>query len=562
MQAAPCGIPAPVIGGWSGSKRWTVAAYLPLGVFLLLILSTFSDYGVTYDEDSRYAYGEYIIRWYASGFRDRIALRSAVTLEGGFFPVLARLAGRARPRQQFERGHLVNALFGLTAAFGAYRLARYLAGPLAGFLATLFLIAVPRFYGNAFNNPADIPFAALHILFLDCLVRAVPRLPDLPKRDWVRLGLWLGLALAVRPGAVLLVFYLGLTLTLWLTGRWYAGSLRADRRANFRSPAARLALVFASISAIAYGVMLLWWPAAQVRPIVQPAKALWFASHYPHRFSELFEGRSVPIAELPRYYVSKWFLITLPEYFLIALAVGVLSMLASLRRLSRSDAGTDRFVQHAVVLAAALLPLVYTLAAKPAEYDAGRHYLFFLPPLAVLAAMAVAKTVEVPRFPYARGLVLLPLGASLAVTAVSMWRLHPHQYVFFNRILGKGLPEAAKSFETDYWGNSYKEGVEWLAQNYRPGLSKPKVASCSDARSTSYFLPQDRFDYVGSYNHGQPISAPPDFLVATTRWDCHKIVDGVVIHTVERLGTPLLYVKAVSAPARNGAWGNWTKRTP
>jgi len=71
-----------------------------------------------------------------------------------------------------------------------------------------------------------------------------------------------------------------------------------------------------------------------------------------------------------------------------------------------------------------------------------------------------------------------------------------------------------------------------------------KVASCLYSLSTSYFLPEDRFEYIGSYGSGQMISygAQPDLFLATTRWNCHKIHSGRVLHTIVRKGVPLLYI--------------------
>ena len=100
-------------------------------------------------------------------------------------------------------------------------------------------------------------------------------------------------------------------------------------------------------------------------------------------------------------------------------------------------------------------------------------------------------------------LTVAALGALMALTVRDMVLLHPYQYVYFNRAVIGGLPGAAKRFDTDYWGASYKEGVRWLVDQAPdpPSARRLKVASCSHSESTSYFLPADRFDYVGSY-HG------------------------------------------------------------
>jgi hypothetical protein len=168
--------------------------------------------------------------------------------------------------------------------------------------------------------------------------------------------------------------------------------------------------------------------------------------------------------------------------------------------------------------------------------------------LTVLIAIAVGKLLERVGISFTSVVLMIAILTSIAMTVVDMIELHPHQYIYFSRLLGKGVAEAAKSYETDYWGNSYKEGVEWIVHNYKGYVDgrKIKVGSCLYSLSTSYFLPKDRFEYVGSFDKGQMISDQPDLFLATTRWNCHKNLNGRILHIVERKGAPLLYIIEVS----------------
>jgi hypothetical protein len=129
-----------------------------------------------------------------------------------------------------------------------------------------------------------------------------------------------------------------------------------------------------------------------------------------------------------------------------------------------------------------------------------------------------------------------------------MYRLHPYQTVYFNRIPAGGLAEAAKKYETDYWGNSYREGIEWVIQNYHPPLDrKIRVMNAAEVFQTGYYLEKtqelrDRFEMV---------EAGPDIFLSTTRWDLHKTYTGKILHTVVRDDTPLLYVIEVSKDETN-----------
>ena len=58
------------------------------------------------------------------------------------------------------------------------------------------------------------------------------------------------------------------------------------------------------------------------------------------------------------------------------------------------------------------------------------------------------------------------LTAAAGLVAYDIVTLHPYEYIYLNRLGAGGQTEASTRFETDYWGLSYKEGLDWLAANY------------------------------------------------------------------------------------------------
>jgi hypothetical protein len=42
----------------------------------------------------------------------------------------------------------------------------------------------------------------------------------------------------------------------------------------------------------------------------------------------------------------------------------------------------------------------------------------------------------------------------------------------------------------------------------------------------------------------------PDIYLGITRWQCHKVFDGKLLHIVQRKGTPLLYIIEVQGSYR------------
>lgn len=533
-------------GAFGFSNLWTKLTYCLFSCYFVLVTWTFDDYGITWDEHWHSIYGELIIKWYTSQFNDRGVLEFwNLWLYGGFFDVVSQLAAKISPFGVFETRHFVGGLFGLLCIGGAYKLGKHMAGPLAGFLSALFLILTPRFYGHAFTNPKDIPFAALFMFSLYYIIKSVGFMPRIPRELLVKLGVSIGLTLGVRFGGVILFAYLGLAFCLWEAAQQFQNSTVSSWVWSFKLTLAKMIRSYLWICPIAYACMIVWWPSAQVEPVTHPLRTLWKTAHFDWPYDVFFEGRMISAEALPWHYGIKWYLITLPEFYFVGLVIGMVLFAVVIARFKSVFCDSTRFLQYLLLLFFTAFPVVYTAATGAVLYDGLRHLLFITPPLAVIAACSVAELVRKQSLRPLRMVVVAAIVISLSLTANHMVELHPYESVYFNHLFGKGVGEASKSFETDYWGISYKEGVEWIVKNYR-GRSDDtpiKVASCSHPRATEYYLPGGGFKYVGSVDY--KVTESPDLFLATTRWNCHHSFEGRVVHVVTRKGAPLLYIKQI-----------------
>ena len=153
-------------------------------VGIALVLSTFRDYGVTWDEDVHNWYGNFVLDYYLSLFGDKTALHWRDLYNyGAVFDMVAAALNRVSPIGVYETRHLLNGLVGILGLIGCWKLGRVVAGPRAGFIASLLLISTPNYYGQMFNNPKDIPFAVGIVWSTYYLIRIVPTLPRPPFGD-------------------------------------------------------------------------------------------------------------------------------------------------------------------------------------------------------------------------------------------------------------------------------------------------------------------------------------------------------------------------------------------
>lgn len=518
-------------------SAWDWASAVLFAAALGIAAATFTHYGITWDERDLQTYGERVLAHYGSllhGERpeEPTEFRNLHYYGALYAALSAWVAGWGFP--EYESRHAVNALAGLAGVAGTWALARAVGGPAAAFWAALLLLTTPRWWGHLFNNPKDVPFAAAMVWALFAMLRVVRALPRVPPRAVLGLGLAVGVACGIRVGGLVLFGYLGLAMALHL-----ALAAPPQRRA---ADAGALALVFAGTLAVAWLVMVLSWPWAQTSPLLRPLEALGTMSRFGWNFPVLFAGRSLPATELPRSYAAHYLWITTPELVGLLVAAG-LARLALARRRALAALPPGAGAGLALVALATFFPLVWVMVIDADLYDGLRQLLFVVPPLCALAGVAWVLAADALKPAPAALRVAAAVGVAgwFAYHATLMVRLHPYESVYFNRSVG-GLAGAHGRYETDYWGNAYREAALALKAHLagEPAPPRPwRVMLCTRVRATrpilaGYYLP----DVVMTKNE-----AEADFFIATTRWDCPDSVAGREIHRVERCGVPLAVVK-------------------
>ena len=403
-----------------------------LALVAVIAALTFRDYGLGWDDYTHSQYGELLLAFYASGFKDTRALSFVnLYLYGGGFDMAAALLAKILPFGLFETRRLLGAAVGILGLAVTWRIARRVGGPLAGLIALLLLAACPLYYGHMFINPKDAPFAVAMAVLLLGLVRT---LEEYPKPSWTSvfiLGAGFGLSIGSR-----IMGGFGVALLRSPHSRCCSPSKRANENCEARRRGwAHACCGLSQASLLAYAVMALVWPWGAIDPL-NPIRAIGIFSHFFEKpWQELFEGALLTPPEMPRRYLPELLMRQLPELFLIAALAGVLdALLTAMRR----DATPQRRALHLCVALAAVLPIAVTVLTRPAMYNGIRHFLFVLPPLAVAGGLAASLLIErANRYGgVIRAMILAVAIGGMALPVIGMVRLHPYQYVCFNHVTG------------------------------------------------------------------------------------------------------------------------------
>ena len=517
---------------------------LTLGLLLVgavLVLLTFRSYGVTWDEDMQRWYGDMVLDHYLSllGLAhppnwQLLYYYADLYNYGAVFDLFASALSGVSPLGAFETRHLFNGVVGLVGILGSWKLGRRLGGARAGFIAALFLLLTPNYYGQMFNNPKDVPFAVGCIWATYYLIRLIPALPRPQPRLVVKLGAAAGLAMAVRIGGLLLLCYLGLLLSLF--GLWQAA---AARRLGLLLTIGWTVFwrVFLPVATIAYAVMLAFWPWAQSDPIGHPLSALAVFSHEIVPTRILFNGELLSAYALPWTYLPTYIALALPELILALLLAAPIVGAAALAR--RRGGERDRVLALLILGFTIVFPVVYAIAVKAVLFNGMRHFIFVLPSVAVAAALVAESALRrLAEFPYRR-----PVYAALGFYGLAhlsiMVMLHPDEYVYYNGFVG-GVAGAENKFKLDYWANSYAEAVRglenYLRKQYGADFEERDftVAVVGPPVSARYYFPAN-FRQVTD-----PKDA--DFVIGFTLDDADHYLTDLPIIRVKRMGALLSVV--------------------
>ncbi len=498
-------------------------------LFILAVIAgmTFRDYGLGWDDYTHSQYGDLLLKLYGSGFTDARAL-SFVNLYkyGGGFDMVAALAAKVLPFGLFETRRLIGAAVGILGLFVTWRIGRRISGPLAGLSALMLLATCPLYYGHMFMNAKDAPFAMAMAVLLFGLVRAFDEYPQPGVRTIVLVGVGLGLAFGSRVLA-------GIAAPCGLAALLFV--LIAERRAGRWTPALQRCgqFLWTLLPAVVLGylIMGLLWPWSVQSPL-NPLRAVeYFDTFFEKPWEEMYEGRLIPVPDMPASYLPHLVALTLPD---IMLVLGLIGTVGAFIAAARRSVPVNRRATLIVVALAATFPVALAMAARPALYNGLRHFIFVVPPFAALGGLAVAWLAESARRhgEAALGALAAVVIAGVALPVSEMVRLHPYEYTYFNAFSG-GVRVAQHGYMLDYWGLAFKQAADQLRAQLAASAEHPPqgrrwvVAICGPQSSAREELgPQFETTFDRKI---------ADFVMSLGTFYCRRLT-APIMTTIEREG--------------------------
>lgn len=339
----------------------------------------------------------------------------------------------------FHAGNLVLAAI-FVFVFVPFLARRY--GALVAVVASVVLFTQPRVFAHMMTNIKDFPLMIVWSLGVIAFLVAYERGS---VRGLIGAGALWGVALATKANGL---FAPAIPMVLVIVDL-------ARRRLPEAWKARGRQLAAGLIAAALTGplVMIALWPYLWADPVGRLGKNLAFIAF---RKGTTRSESMAPVLES--------ILLTTPVIVLVLGAIGFARAVLLARRGDR-----------AALVLAIWIPAVLAryLVPSAVNYDGVRHFLEIFPALAALVGLAVAWIASWVGERIGRErlvavattiVVMLPMATTLVAA-------HPFELAYWNPIAGglsgareKGLPQAG-----DYWGASYRLGLEWLNRNAPPG---------------------------------------------------------------------------------------------
>ncbi len=439
------------------SWRVWVSPVLFAVMYFFVQLSQLSQYGVSWDEPLHRNWGKIFTLFWRTGDRSLLELMPGNGIQYGpiyFFLnyVVAEYFYNHGWLTYVEAHHILTVCVSAVAVFLSYMFGQMIGGKKTGLFTALFIVLFPQFIAHAHYNPKDIPL--MTVVLLTALVFSVA-LTRHSRKLLICSSFLFGLSVAVKINALLMAPVFGLTYIAWVLvcgrGMTWVVLLRRE-----------LPLI---VGAIIAGVSALYffWPSAWGDPMLIPRAVTFFLGENFWHGQVLFLGAEYSGAQLPFYYMPFEFVTAMPLLTLVAFIAGIFVIL---RRISWSE----QSVQYLFLLLWIFFPLMFSMKPGLVRYDGIRQFFFILPAIAVVSALGLSqlhdKLIRRSNNRFAGtiflGLVFMSLGSQVLT-------LHPFEGSYRSEILQLLYKQDLdETFQIEYWGATYKQGMEWLRDNADP----------------------------------------------------------------------------------------------
>jgi hypothetical protein len=369
-------------------KMAELLRYISVGLFFILLLllgiSRYRDYGISWDESKQRLTGAVTLKYLTEAFHVpastvpwKEGLPSLATYPDRDYGVafeapafaLEQLLRLKDYRDVYMFRHLLTFLVFFGGVCAVYRLAlrRFLDWRI-GLLSALFLILTPRFFADSFYNSKDIVFMAVFAVAMNTTISFVLR-----PRVNTALVHALGTAVAIDV-RIMALFLMVVSIALLM--------IRLIRR---ELPLGKTSLILALYIIGTSTFVVVMWPYLWSRPLDHFVQAFKNMAHFRWEGELRYMGAFIPATALPWHYTFTWIGITTPLFYLVLFVLGVFVTCRRMVTRGMTLWQSDAELQDIVFLVLFFGPIAAVIAFHSVLYNGWRQLYFIYPSFLLLA---------------------------------------------------------------------------------------------------------------------------------------------------------------------------------
>lgn len=470
-------------------------------IYIIGSLIFYKDFGITADEQLEYESGKhYIAYFFNKGTQDLPDISPRHFPENSsYLRLYTGILSVLNINGYYEWYHLLN-LFTASVMFlvGYFLLFSHYKNPKIAIWAPIFILLTPRIIGDFPTNTKDIPFATLYMLGI--LLTYLTSYAKHQKKVLFTLAIVIGLAQSTRLIGISLIFVFLLFRIIY-----------KDQKQNIKNLLGEtIFLIFVSL-----GVMVIILPVLhtntlqKLQEIILNSAQFNFWNNY-----KFYNGMFLDKTQNPLSYPYVWIFITLPLFQLLLLIFGCVKI-SSLK-------ANKLFVLLCLTL---IINLGALTIINPVLYNGPRHFLYILCTLSTMTAVVFVELQN--RKLKILSVLLMPL------TVYSLITLHPYQYIYFGEHV-LGLRGAQNKYELDYWGATYSEAAQKLANTIELTNPPANVYACNVRYVVAYYS-------LGKFQVTELANA--DYIICDSENEKLNKFSGPTIFNIERHGVILNTVR-------------------
>lgn len=437
-----------------GIHQTVVVVFFAL--YFILGAEIVRDYGLSWDEPYLRKTGMMAYRFMTR--RDDMLMRYVDRDYGTAFElplvVIEKILSVKSPQQVYFMRHFLTFLFFFTGAVFFYLIGRErFQHRQMALLGVLFLLLSPRIFSDSFYNSKDIGLLSGFILAVYSLMYFLKN--PTGKRGFLHAAVS-AFVIDIRLAGLMII---GLTIVFWFLDIFFR---RPNRKFLLSDGTGILVyVVFIPVFVIAF------WPYLWSDPLGHFFHAFRTMGNYVFGVTTvLYFGNRINVSAIPWHYPLVWIGMTTPVVFTLLFLVGFGIVIK--RYVSNFRHAYARYHNDIIMLLWFVVPIFTVIALGTPLYDGWRHLYFIYPAFIMVGLIGLehiwswSKTYTSQRL--LQSVVAILLMGDLTGVLLFMVRTHPYQNIYYNALVG-GMAVAKRNFVLDYWGLTFRKGLEYIASH-------------------------------------------------------------------------------------------------